>query len=84
MNRIDPIIHICSSSEVYVQVKKEEVPITEDTPLRPYSPYAVSKVGEDMIAYQYFISYGIKTIRTRMFTHTGERRGEVLFFGNIL
>ena len=74
---IDPIIHICSSSEVYGQVREDEVPITEDTPLRPASPYAVSKVGEDMVGYQYFVSYGLKTIRTRMFTHTGPRRGEV-------
>ncbi len=74
---IDPVIHICSSSEVYGQVKPEEVPITEECPLRPASPYAVGKVGEDMIAFQYWTSYGIKTIRTRMFTHTGPRRGEV-------
>jgi GDP-mannose 4,6-dehydratase len=74
---IDPIIHICSSSEVYGQVTQDEVPINESNPLRPASPYAVSKVGEDMIAFQYFISYGIKTIRTRMFTHTGPRRGDV-------
>jgi len=75
--KIDPIIHICSSSEVYGQVSKDDVPITEDTPFRPASPYAVSKVGEDMAAYQYFVAYGLKTIRTRMFTHTGPRRGEV-------
>ncbi|MFX1237269.1 MAG: GDP-mannose 4,6-dehydratase [Promethearchaeota archaeon] len=74
---IDPIIHICSSSEVYGQVKKEEVPIKETNVFRPASPYAVSKVGEDMISLQYFLSYGIKTIRSRMFTHTGPRRGEV-------
>lgn len=74
---IDPVIHICSSSEVYGQVKEDEVPIKEDQPFRPASPYAVSKIGEDMIAYQYFLSYGIKTIRTRMFTHTGPRRGDV-------
>ena len=74
---IDPVIHICSSSEVYGQVKEDEVPIKESQPFRPASPYAVSKVGEDMIAAQYFLSYGIKTIRTRMFTHTGPRRGEV-------
>ncbi|MBN1800322.1 MAG: GDP-mannose 4,6-dehydratase [Candidatus Lokiarchaeota archaeon] len=74
---IDPIIHICSSSEVYGQVKKEEVPILETNVFRPASPYAVSKVGEDMISLQYFLSYGIKTIRSRMFTHTGPRRGEV-------
>jgi len=73
----DPIIHICSSSEVYGQVKEDEVPITEDNPFRPASPYAVSKVTEDMLAFQYWLSWQIKTIRTRMFTHTGPRRGEV-------
>ncbi len=76
MVEIDPIIHICSSSEVYGQVLENEVPIKEHNPLRPASPYAVSKVGEDMIAMQYFLSYGLKTIRTRMFTHTGPRRGD--------
>lgn len=76
-SKIDPIVHVCSSSEVYGQVKKEEVPIKETQPFRPASPYGVSKIAEDMAAYQYFISYGIKTIRTRMFTHTGPRRGEV-------
>ena len=79
---VDPVIHICSSSEVYGQVKPEEVPITEECPLRPASPYAVGKVGEDMIAFQYWTSYGIKTIRTRMFTHTGPRRGEVFALSN--
>jgi|TARA_B110000495_G_C23029521_1_gene612665 GDP-mannose 4,6-dehydratase len=74
---IDPIVQICSSSEVYGQVEENEVPIKETNPLRPQSPYAVSKVTEDMLAYQYFISYGIKTIRTRAFTHSGARRGDV-------
>lgn len=74
---MDPIIHVCSSSEVYGQVSKEDIPIKETCPFRPASPYAVSKVGEDMLAYQYWISYGIKSIRTRMFTHTGPRRGDV-------
>jgi GDPmannose 4,6-dehydratase/GDP-4-dehydro-6-deoxy-D-mannose reductase len=74
---IDPKIHICSSSEVYGQVTEAEIPIKESNPFRPASPYAVSKVGEDMIALQYFLSYGIRTIRTRMFTHTGPRRGDI-------
>ena len=78
----DPIIHICSSSEVYGQVKENEVPIREDNPFRPASPYAVSKVGEDMLAFQYWLSWKIKTIRTRMFTHTGPRRGEVFVTSN--
>lgn len=77
MTKIDPRVHICSSSEVYGQVREDEVPIRESNEFRPASPYAVSKCGEDMIALQYFLSYGIKTIRTRMFTHTGPRRGDV-------
>jgi GDPmannose 4,6-dehydratase/GDP-4-dehydro-6-deoxy-D-mannose reductase len=74
---INPRVHICSSSEVYGQVLPEEVPINESTPLRPASPYAVSKVGEDMIAFQYGLSYKLDLVRTRMFTHTGPRRGDV-------
>lgn len=74
---IDPLIHICSSSEVYGQVHENEIPITENNPLRPQSPYAVSKVGEDLLSYQYFRSYKLRTIRTRAFTHTGPRRGAV-------
>lgn len=74
---VDAKVHVCSSSEVYGQVLEHEVPITESNPFRPASPYAVSKVGEDMIAFQYFLSYGIRTVRTRMFTHTGPRRGDV-------
>lgn len=74
---IDPIIHVCSSSEVYGQVTQADVPIQEICPFRPASPYAVSKVGEDMVALQYWLSYQIRTIRTRMFTHTGPRRGDV-------
>lgn len=77
LTHIDPLIHICSSSEVYGQVTQDELPIRESNPFRPASPYAVSKVGEDMIALQYYLSYNIKTIRTRMFTHTGPRRGDV-------
>ncbi len=78
----DPIMHICSSSEVYGQVKPEEVPIKEDVPLRPSSPYAVSKVAEDRLAFQYWLSWQIKTITTRMFTHTGPRRGDVFALSN--
>jgi GDP-mannose 4,6-dehydratase len=73
----EPIVHVCSSSEVYGQVKENEVPIKEDNPFRPVSPYAVSKVAEDMLGFQYWIAWKIKTIRTRLFTHTGARRGEV-------
>lgn len=77
ITEIDPIIHACSSSECYGQVSKADVPIKETCPFRPASPYAVSKICEDMIALQYWISYHIRTIRTRAFTHTGPRRGDV-------
>lgn len=77
LTEMDPVVHVCSSSEVYGQVSEKDVPIKEDCPFRPASPYAVSKVAEDMVAYQYWTSYKVKTIRTRMFTHTGPRRGDV-------
>lgn len=78
----DPIIHICSSSECYGQVKEDETPIKENNCFRPASPYAVSKVAEDMLGLQYWLSWKIKTIRTRMFTHTGPRRGDVFVESN--
>ncbi|MBI2440797.1 MAG: GDP-mannose 4,6-dehydratase [Lentisphaerae bacterium] len=78
----DPVIHICSSSEVYGQVRENEVPITEDNPFRPASPYAVSKVAEDMLGFQYWLSWKIRALRTRMFTHTGPRRGQVFVTSN--
>ncbi len=77
ITEMDPIIHVCSSSEVYGQVTEQDVPIRETCPFRPASPYAVSKVAEDMLALQYWLSYKIRTIRTRMFTHSGPRRGDV-------
>ncbi len=78
----DPLIHIAGSSEEYGLVKKEEIPIKEDTLLRPLSPYAVSKVGQDLLAYQYHKSYNLKTIRTRAFNHTGPRRPDVFVCSN--
>jgi GDP-mannose 4,6-dehydratase len=73
---IDPMIHMCSSAEVYGQVDETMIPITENTPFNPASPYAVSKVGQDLLGRQYYITYGMKIIRTRMFTHSGPRRGD--------
>src|ERR1044071_7049418 len=68
--KLDPVVHICSSSEVYGQVTQADIPIRESCPLRPVSPYAVSKVGEDMLGFMYHQAYKIRTIRTRMFTHS--------------
>jgi GDP-4-dehydro-6-deoxy-D-mannose reductase len=79
---LDPTVQIACSSEEYGMVHPDEVPITESNPLRPLSPYAVSKVAQDMMAYQYFESYGLKTVRTRGFNHTGPRRGDVFVTSN--
>src|SRR5262249_13242219 len=70
-------VHIARSSEEYGLVHKDEVPIREENPLRPLSPYAVSKVGQDYLAYQYWKRHGLHAVRTRGFNHTGPRRGEV-------
>lgn len=71
-----PRIQIACSSEEYGLVYREETPIKEANPLRPMSPYAVSKIAQDMLGYQYFKSYGLPIVRTRAFNHTGPRRGE--------
>lgn len=73
---LDPTIQIACSSEEYGLVLPEETPIKETQPLRPLSPYAVSKVAQDFLGYQYHRSYGQKIVRTRAFNHTGPRRGE--------
>lgn len=76
-----PVLLACSSEE-YGKVKPDELPITEDNPLRPLSPYAVSKVAQDLLGYQYHESYGLHIIRTRAFNHEGPRRGEVFVISN--
>ncbi|OGG26650.1 GDP-mannose 4,6-dehydratase [Candidatus Gottesmanbacteria bacterium RIFCSPLOWO2_01_FULL_39_12b] len=70
-------IQIACSSEEYGKVLPDELPIRETNPLRPLSPYAVSKIAMDYLGYQYYRSYGMKIIRTRGFNHTGPRRGDV-------
>ncbi len=75
--KLTPWIQIACSSEEYGMVYPDETPIRETNPLRPLSPYAVSKVGQDYLGYQYFMSYGLKVVRTRGFNHTGPRRGDV-------
>src|SRR3982074_2655199 len=75
--RLDPVIHVAGSSEEYGLVYPDEAPIQESNPLRPLSPYAVSKVGQETLAIQYFRSYGLKVVVTRGFNHTGPRRGQV-------
>lgn len=74
---IDPVIQVCSTSEVYGQVDPKNVPIKEDCPIMPANPYAVSKVAQDLLGYVYFKSYGMKIIRTRMFAYLNPRRADL-------
>jgi len=70
-------IQLACSSEEYGMVYPDETPIKETNPLRPLSPYAVSKVGQDMLGYQYWMSWKVDSVRTRGFNHEGPRRGPV-------
>lgn len=74
---IDPVIHVCASSEVFGRVPPDKLPIDEDVSFHPASPYAISKVGTDLVGRYYGEAYGLKVMTTRMFTHTGPRRGDV-------
>jgi GDP-4-dehydro-6-deoxy-D-mannose reductase len=80
--KMNPPMQIACSSEEYGLVKADELPIKETNPLRPLSPYAVSKVGQDLLGYQYHESYGMHVIRTRAFNHDGPRRGKVFATSN--
>lgn len=77
MAGLDPIIQLCSTSEVYGQVTKEDIPIKESCSMRPASPYAVSKATQDLLGYTYFKSYGMKIIRVRMFSYINPRRADL-------
>jgi len=71
---INPKTILAGSCEEYGFVKKSEIPIKETHPLRPLNTYAVSKVAQDFLGYQYYKSYGLNIIRTRPFHHTGPKR----------
>jgi len=74
---IDPVIHVCSSSEVFGRVPRERLPINEENSFHPASPYAISKAGTDLVGRFHAEAYGQRIVVTRMFTHTGPRRGDV-------
>lgn len=73
----EAVIHVCASSEVFGRVSGEKLPIDEECSFHPASPYAISKVGTDLIGRYYAEAYGMTVMTTRMFTHTGPRRGDV-------
>jgi GDP-4-dehydro-6-deoxy-D-mannose reductase len=71
---ISPLVLVASSNEIYGQVRPEDLPVDEGTPLRPVSPYAVSKAAQDLLAYQYYVSHQLRTMRLRPFNHIGPRQ----------
>ena len=75
--QLNPIIQLCSTSEVYGQIDPKDVPIRENAPLRPVSPYAVSKAAQDLLGWSYYASYQMRIIRTRMFTYLNPRRSDL-------
>lgn len=77
-----PRFLVIGTSEEYGLVYSDELPIKETNQLRPLSPYAVSKVAQDLMGFQYFKSYGLPIIRTRAFNHEGPRRGDVFVTSN--
>jgi len=80
--KVPPRFLVIGTSEEYGLVHPDEVPIKETNQLRPLSPYAVSKVAQDLMGFQYFKSYGLPIIRTRAFNHEGPRRGDVFVTSN--
>jgi len=73
---LSTVVHIACSSAEYGYILPEEVPITEDHPLRPLSPYGVSKVAQELLGYQYAANFGLRTVMTRSFNHIGPRQGD--------
>lgn len=71
------ITHVCASSEVFGRVPADKLPINEECSFHPASPYAISKVGTDLVGRYYAEAYDMTIMTTRMFTHTGPRRGDV-------
>jgi GDPmannose 4,6-dehydratase len=74
---LNPVTHVCASSEVFGRVSRGKLPINEECTFHPASPYAISKVGTDLLGRYYAQAYNMKVMTTRMFTHTGPRRGDV-------
>ena len=75
--KIDPVIQLCSTSEVYGNVDPNNVPIKENCPINPVNPYSVSKTTQDLLGQSYFMCYGMKIIRTRMFAYLNPRRTDL-------
>ncbi len=82
LNLLKTRILIASSAEIYGHVEKKDLPISEDTPLNPTSPYAVSKISQDFLGLSYFNSYNLDIVRVRPFNHIGPRQIDKFVVGS--
>jgi GDP-4-dehydro-6-deoxy-D-mannose reductase len=71
---LNPLVVVASSSAVYGHIENRNMPLKESDELRPLHPYGVSKVGQDLLAYQYYKNFSLKAIRARIFNTTGPRK----------
>ncbi|MCU0491355.1 MAG: GDP-mannose 4,6-dehydratase [Chloroflexaceae bacterium] len=75
-HRIAARVVVIGTNEEYGQIRPEDLPVSEDTPLRPTSPYGVSKAAQSLLALQYHLSHKLDVVRIRPFTHIGPRQNE--------
>ncbi|GMK39867.1 GDP-mannose 4,6-dehydratase [Paenibacillus sp. CCS19] len=76
LHKLPTKVLIAGSSEAYGEVHTNEIPVTENNPLRPMNPYAISKIAQDFLGMQYYRQYGIPIVRMRTFNHIGPRQNE--------
>lgn len=72
--RLEAAMLVVGSADEYGRVQPEDLPVDEETPLRPVNPYAVSKVAQDYLGLQYHLSHGLHIVRVRPFNHLGPRQ----------
>lgn len=76
LDHVDPVILIIGSGDEYGLVSPGDLPVKETTPFRPTSPYSVSKIAQDMLGLQYFLTHGLRCVRVRPFNHIGPRQSD--------
>ncbi len=73
-NLLQTKVLVVSSGEIYGAVASQDLPVNEQVSLKPMSPYGVSKITQDFLGLQYFLSYKMPIVRVRPFNHIGPRQ----------
>ncbi len=79
---LSPRVLVIGSMDEYGHVAPDQIPVTEETPLRPDSPYGVSKMAQDFLGLQYFLSHHVPIIRVRPSNHIGPRQNDQFVTSN--